>query len=123
MIFERILQIAPSGTVIPKPEAKGEFRIKRLGTRRGERALIYTIPNHKNPEKPYEKGITASEFEIAYEELVASGEFTRQWFKRHLPKCEAEGTCNFTTIGGLFVLLGEAAYERQGVYRRVLRNK
>lgn len=120
MVFRRVLRIAPAGTVIPKPAARGDYRVKGVGMRRGERALIYSVPNHKNPQKPYEKGITCGEFERAYDELVASGELTRQWFNQHLPECSAEGGCNFTTIGGLLVLLGEAVYEKQGVYRRVL---
>jgi hypothetical protein len=59
MIYERIIQIARPGTVIPKPAAKADFLVKDIGTRRGERALIYSIPNHQNPGKPYHKGITA----------------------------------------------------------------
>ena len=119
MIFEQIVQIAPSGTIIPKPESKGEFLIKGIGKRRGEEALIYFIPNNKNPQKPYQKGITVSEFESAYDELTTSGRFTKDWFIRNLPKCNDEGSYNFTTIGGLFTLLGEAAYEERGFYLRV----
>lgn len=87
--------------------------------RRGEPALIYTIPNNRNPQKPYEKGITATEFERAREELVRSGQLTRPWFLERLPRCIDEGECNFTTLGGLLVLLGEAVYEGAGVYLRV----
>jgi hypothetical protein len=52
------------GTVIPKPNAKGDFVIKKWGgTRRGEPALIYTIPNWKKPNG--EKDIAASEWRMA----------------------------------------------------------
>jgi len=119
MVFDEILRITSKGTVVPKPRARGEYIIKRLGKRRGERALIYTIPSHKNPQKPYEKGVTVSEIQQAYAQLSASGTFTRQWFEKNLSECNAEGGCNFTTIGGLFVLLGEAAYEGAGTYRQV----
>ena len=119
MVFDEILRLTPRGTVIPKPRPRGKYIIKGLGKRRGETALIYTIPNHKNPQKPYEKGVTDSELEQSYARLTASGTLTRQWFVKTLPECNAEGSCNFTTIGGLFVLLGKAAYEGAGTYRRV----
>ncbi|SRR6266568_6765914 len=119
MTIERILKAAPPGTVIPKPAATRPFRVKGVGRRRGERALIYTIPNHSDPKHPYEKGITASEFATAYKRLTDFGELSHQWFRQHLPACATEGSCNFTTIGGLFQRLGVAAYERRGVYRKV----
>lgn len=118
MVFDEILRLTPRGTVIPKPRARGQC-IKGLGERRGERALIYTIPNRTYPQKPHEKGVTVSELEQSYARLIASGTLTRQWFVKTLPECNAEGGCNFTTIGGLFVLLGKAAYEGAGTYRRV----
>ena len=118
MIFDRIVKNAPPGTVIPKPAAKAEFKVKGTGRRRGERALIYTIPNHKTPTKPYQKGITVTEFEQAYRQLVTSDRFTRDWFNRNLAACSKEGGCNYTTIGGLFVLLGEAEYAGPGLYRK-----
>jgi len=112
------LEELPGGTVIPKPEAKGDFIIKGWGMRRGERALIYTIPNHKNSSKPHQKGITRSEWERAFERLQGTGEFTHLWFNTALPACAKEGSCNFTTIGGVFQLLGLAAYKRRGIYSK-----
>ena len=106
------------GAIIPKPDAKADFVVKRLGSRRGETALIYTIPNHSNPKKPYEKGISGSEWEAAYEQIYSAGEFSRKWFNQSMPACAKEGGCNFTTIGGLFTLLGFTEYER-GNYRLV----
>lgn len=102
---------------IPKPQARDDFIVKGWGVRRGERALIYTIPNHKTPTKPYEKGLTASEWVKAFDHLMATGEFTRSWFDRSMPSCAKEGGCNFTTIGGVFELLGYAAYHDRGAYR------
>ena len=116
MIIERIRGSILSGTVIPKPGAKADFIVKGWGERRREVALIYRIPNHNNPGRPYEKGITASEFETAFSELKSSGQFTRAWFNAHLSKCAQEGGCNFTTIGGIFELLSEAAYSGRGIY-------
>jgi hypothetical protein len=118
MIIEKILQIAPSGTRIPKPNAKADFIVKGVGKRRNENALIYQIPNHQNPNKPYSKGVTFTEFEKAFTRLQTSGEFTREWFDANLPECSKEGGCNFTTIGGIFELLNIAKYTGPGRYQQ-----
>jgi hypothetical protein len=102
--------------VIPKPHASGDFLVKGWGIRRGKPALIYTIPNRKTPTKPYEKGVTESEWEQAFQQLLGAGDFSRSWFEQSMSECAKEGDCNFTTIGGIFEALGYATYER-GVYR------
>ena len=119
MISDRIKLNIPPNTVIPKPEATAEFKVKGWGIRRGQDALIYFIPNHTDPTKPYQKGITSTEFTSAYNELMKSGELTRNWFNSALPACAKEGGCNFTTIGGVFQLLGIATYAERGSYLRV----
>jgi hypothetical protein len=105
------------GTIIPKPQARADFVVKGWGLRRRERALIYTIPNHKTPTKPHEKGVTVSEWVQAFEQLTNAGNFSSAWFKKSMPVCAKEGGCNFTTIGGIFELLRYAAYDR-GTYRK-----
>ena len=117
MVVGRIKLMVKPGMLIPKPDAKSDFIIKGWGKRRGEDALIYYIPNHRNPNKPYQKGITVSEWEQAFSELMERGSFSRAWFNEHMKPCMKEGTCNFTTIGGIFELLSIARYERGG-YRR-----
>ena len=123
MIENRVLELAQNsqGMEIPKPEAKEAFRIKGLGTRRGETALIYTIPSHTG-KKPYQKGITISEFEKAYLELKKSGCLTKAWFNRQLPACAKEGSCNFTSLGGIFEMLGFAKYTGRGEYQYQVRS-
>ena len=115
-ILAEIERVITPGAVIPKPQSRGDFIMKGWGIRRGERAFIYTIPNHKTPTKPYEKGVTNSELQSAFGRLIDKGEFSRSWFEQSMPECAKEGGCNFTTIGGLLVLLGYAVHER-GVYR------
>ena len=116
-INDEIRRIAKDfvGREIPKPEAKKPFLIKGMGVRRGEDALIYTIPSHTG-RKPYEKGITLSEFSSAYSELNRSGELTRTWFNKNLETCANEGACNFTSIGGIFEMIGLAIYGERGRY-------
>lgn len=113
-IFDRVRALPP-GTVIPKPAAHADFKIKGVGTRRGEPALIYSIPSHTG--RSLQKGVTISEWQTAEEEIRRSGEITRDWFNRKLMACAKEGGCNFTTIGGVFELLGLARYSARGVYR------
>jgi hypothetical protein len=115
MIIQKIRELRP-GTIIPKPEAIADFQIKGWGIRRGEAALIYRIPNHRSPDKRLEKGVTVSEFELAYAELQISGKFTRNWFNSNLHAAAIEGGCNYTTIGGIFCLLGVANYGTRGEY-------
>lgn len=118
MVIDRILAELPAGTRIPKPAATAEFTLKGEGTAYGERAVVYTIPSHKHPSRPSVKGITAAQLEKAFRELQRAGELTRTWWNAHGRLSAAEGGCNFTTVGGLLVLLGEAEYVKRGVYRR-----
>lgn len=115
--FDYLLQLKDK--TIPKPAAKSDFKIKGEGKRRGEEALIYIIPSHSDKQSHYEKGITRTEFEFAHQQLTQTGEFTRDWFNKNLKDCAKEGGCNFTTIGGLFVLLNDAEYKERGIYRKV----
>jgi hypothetical protein len=107
------------GTKIPKPISEFDYFIKGWGIRRGERALIYKIPNQKNPIKPHKKGITVSEFQIAYERITNGEDLNRKWFEETLYGCNKEGTCNFTTLGGIFQELGLVKYYQEGVYKNM----
>ncbi len=118
MIVDEIKTRIQPEMVIPKPEIKSPFTVKGWGKRRGENALLCRIPNTKNPEKPYVKGIAESEWVRAYDQLRETGAFTRYWFNENLPACANEGSCNFTTIGGIFVIMGLAAYSGRGRYER-----
>ena len=81
---------------------------------------MYRIPNLRDPKHPQEKGVTDSEFALTYDQFNDTGTLTREWFNRNLPGCAQEGSCNFTTIGGVFELLGEASWAECGVYRRTI---
>ena len=116
-IINRIEQEITPGTEILKPAARGNFVVKRWGRRRGERALIHMIPNHRDPARPYQKGITESEWNKAFDQLKETGEFNRAWFVNALSDCNRECGCDFTTIGGIFELLGIAKYKR-GAYKK-----
>ena len=117
-ILHRIETMVTPGTVIPKPKARADYTVKGWGRRRGERALIYRIPNHKNPDCPYEKGITESEFVKAFNHLDETGHFNFSWFKSNMIRCKKEGGCNFTSIGSIFEILGYAKHSEEG-YRKI----
>lgn len=109
-IVQVIRERIPPGTVIPKPRATQPHRVKGWARRRGEPALVYLIPNNKGGP-PYVKGIAESEFRATWARLCSHCSIDRAWFLDALPQCAAEGSCNFTTLGGLFELLGVASYE------------
>jgi len=117
-IIDRIRENVKSGTVIPKPESTEEYEIKGWGKSRGEDALVYYVPMKPSSKTQSSKRIEVSDFESAFHELIDSGKLTRTWFDSHLPDCAKDGGCSFTTIGGIFELLGEATYHRRGEYRR-----
>jgi hypothetical protein len=118
MILDELFAKFGIGTEIPKPAANAPFRIVRAGTRKGERALIYSIPSRTHPDRPFEKGVTESDLECAATELERSGQFTRAWFNTHLVRAAKEGGCNFTTLGGLLQLLARARYAERATYVR-----
>ncbi|MGB6129032.1 MAG: hypothetical protein WBG30_09800 [Psychrilyobacter sp.] len=97
------------GMIIPKPYTEKQI-IKGLGKRRGKEPLIYKIPSRTVKNKYYEKGINCDEFNFSFSLLKQKKYFDRKTFNTELPYCSKEGGCNFTTIGGLFELLGVAEY-------------
>jgi hypothetical protein len=105
MIFQQVSKISP-GVII----SGTKYRVKGIGQRRGEAALVYRIPSRAG-KRPSEKGITKSEFEKAHGQLVTEGRFTRKWFNANFPTAGAE-PCNFVAMGGVFVMLGIAKYKR-----------
>ena len=118
MIFQRIKGIA-SGTVLPGTS----YTVKGLGKRRGATALIYRIPNRTGSGTHYEKGVTETEFDQAYKQLVNTGAFTRKWFNANLSACAKHGPCNFIAIGKMLVLLGVATPGRGKYTRRRARTE
>ena len=119
-ILTQKIESLPAGTVIPKPESENDFTVKGVGMRRGKAALVYRIPTNNLEKYPHghEKGVTFEEFHKAYTVLQKTSSFTREWFDKNLPECAKEGGCNFTTIGGIFELLGIASYSAPGTYTR-----
>ncbi|MCX6629118.1 MAG: hypothetical protein NTW28_15985 [Candidatus Solibacter sp.] len=91
------LKRLPIGTPIPKVDSTREYKIKQWSYRDGEERLSYTVAN---------KSIPVSWIRGCFEELRS----TRFYHGKDL------GGCNFTTIGGLFVLIGIAERAGAGFY-------
>ena len=119
MTLSQIKQTVFPGVIIPKPLSKQVYVVVGWGRSRGEEALVYRLPPKPNTKKASTKRIPASVFEEANKELRGTGQITRVWFQRSFPVVDADGDCNFTTLGGVFELLGRAVYARPGVYKKV----
>lgn len=116
-IIERIRSEIRIGMSIPKPISDRNYQVIGWGKSRGEDALIYSIPSRSHDRKQSTKRLRLYDLKLAYEVLLNTGEFSRQWFNKNLPDCARDGGCNFTSIGGIFEMLGEAEYADRGIYR------
>ena len=116
MVIERIKAKCPPGTVIPKPQSADKYVIKGWGKSRGEDAIVYQLPMKPYSKKASTKRIPVSAFMRTFDKLTNNGEISRTWFRKEFPDLDKDGSCNFTTIGGIFILLGEAVYMGEGFY-------
>jgi len=106
-IFQLIAIRVRIGTIIRRPRVNARV----MEVNNAQRTIIY-----ENVPPTYQKTITAGELLGARNILIQDGQFTLQWYKTNFPREAGNKPCNFTTIGGLFVLLRLARYERPGVY-------
>lgn len=113
-----LLKNLPVGTVIPKPEAVSEFRINGWVDSTDGEALAYIIPSHAVPPRAHSKTVSTRRIKLSFARLMTTGELTRSYFRTTGAKNTDEGGCNFTTVGGLFCLLGFAEYAGNAAYRR-----
>ena len=102
-----LLRSLPPGTRIPKPGSDRRYEIKGWVSVNGEERIAYTVAN---------KAIPISWLRKSLGELSRTGRLESAWFRRAFYKGKDLGGCNFTTVGGLFQLIGIAKYSRPGVY-------
>lgn len=110
---ERLVQ---QHAVVPKPQSSETYRLLRVGESRGERAVVYELPKRPKSKRASTKRIPLSAFEKCARQLSATRSLTRKWFADQYPELEVDGTCNFTTLGGVLELLGLARYSGPGEY-------
>src|ERR1017187_2252716 len=101
------LKRLPIGTSIPKVESTKNYQIKAWYYKDGEEQFSYTVAN---------KAFPVSWICGCFEELRKTGELRTAWFRESFYDGEDLGGCNFTTIGGLFILIGIAKRARKGLY-------
>ena len=114
---ERLVQ---DQKVVPKPQSPETYRLVSIGESRGARALVYELPKRPGSKSVSTKRIPLSAIEECASRLLETGSLTRTWFVEHYPKLEKDGTCNFTTVGGVLQLLGLARYSGPGEYASVV---
>jgi len=110
LLIQQIKNLTPPGTILEKPDSSSMVLSWGVN-RKGEECMTYLFGGR------YRKTVTTSEILDSYSELVANDRFTRAWFTANLSSAKS-APCNYTTIGALFKLLGEAEYQR-GTYQRV----
>lgn len=118
-ICSQIRDALKKGVRIPKPRSKEAYRFVGWRSSRGEEAFVYEIPERPGSKRPSTKRIPCSAFKEACRTLLENGEITRAWFAEAFPQVNADGSCNFTTLGGIFQILGLAKCVRPGVYQRL----
>jgi hypothetical protein len=99
------------GTAIPKVEEGKSAKLIEFTKSNGDESFKYSIGENGNG-----KCVLKSEIEESFTILQTSGKFTREWHKEHFPQLESGRPCNFTTIGGIFELLGYAKYASRSEY-------
>lgn len=117
-IFAQIETI-PEGTKIPKPDAN-PYIVNHWGLSqsggfvRKHKAMFYKMSKCNTKLK----SIPLPVFAWACKALVDTGQLSRPEYERKFELLNSSAPCTYTTLGGVFVLLGEAVYEGNGIYRR-----
>ena len=112
---DRVVELQKNNTPIPKTEDRYTYILKvSVGEIYGEKkdSFYYPVGSSK------EKAVPFDTLYAAYQRLIGTGIFSRAWYKETFPAEERSRPCNFTTIGGVFVVLGFAEHMGNGVYRR-----
>lgn len=102
---EDILESINKGFMIQKPK-KGETEILKVT----KEHFFYRIGSENS------KKVSLEEISWALEKLKSDGYFKRGEYEKAFPKISKSNPCNFTSIGGVLVTLGYAAYEDKGKY-------
>ena len=119
MIWNLIKETIKPGTIIQKPKSKKKYHFLGCGVSRGEESFVYELPTNPNTKRSSKKRIPCSAFNEAYKILLKNGEITKTWFASAFPKVNADGGCNFTTLGGVFQIIKLAEWINAGTYRRL----
>ena len=86
--------------------------------------ILYIHEDNENNFLKYSTGnsgkiVSKAEFREAYQRLLDNHNFTKLWYIDNFPIKAKNSGCNYTTIGGIFILLGIANHIRNGRYQLV----
>lgn len=124
MIIDEIKKVAKVGVRIPKPKEDSDYRVKEwVQGVEGREVLRYSFPTRSNPNKLYTKPITEGELTASYNKLIDTGELRTKWYKQKFSDIYCKHPCNFTTIGGVFVLIRKAKYVKRGLYEKIIKDE
>ncbi|MFJ5791026.1 hypothetical protein ACIP9G_13195 [Lysinibacillus sp. NPDC093197] len=101
MSFNEFKQAIVIGLTFDKPNVQSTI------TKVDSDGFHYSIGQNGNSKK-----VAYAVLEKSFEELQATNEFSRAWFKEAFPVVAKEAPCSFTTIGGLFQHFDLATYEK-----------
>ena len=109
-----VVELYKNNTVIPKPHTNTRILKIAVTNINGEDkdGFSYSVGISE------EKAVPFDTLYAAYQRLIGTGILLRAWYNETFPKEAANRPCNFTTIGGVFVVLGFAEHMGNGVYRR-----
>ncbi len=113
---ERIIDYYKKHTAISKPKG-GYIFIENIGNTKidgvEKEGFQYSVDSKNKKYVPFDTLF------LCYKRIFAFGELTTEWFKTTFPKEYKDRPCNFTTIGGVFILLGIAVYKNSGIYKKI----
>lgn len=115
-ILHDIIQLVNENARVPKPKSSEVYTLKRIGISRGKKAVVYEIPKKIKSKQFSEKRIPLDVFEAAVHQIKTKGILSKTWFKQTYPDIDADGSCNFTTLGGVLELLKIVIYKQPGYY-------
>lgn len=110
-----VVELCKNNTPIPKTKGRYTHILKvAIAKIHGEEkdSFYYSIGSSSIKAVPFDT------LYAAYRRLTETGTFSRAWYKETFPAEAEDYPCNFTTIGGVLVVLGFAEYIENGVYRR-----
>ncbi|MCI6952658.1 MAG: hypothetical protein MR839_01975 [Spirochaetia bacterium] len=111
---DAVVELYKNNTLIPKPNTSARILKIAVANIHGEEkdSFYYLIGSSRTKAVPFDT------LYAAYQRLTETGTFSRAWYRETFPAEARSRPCNFSTIGGVLVVLGFAEYMKNGVYRR-----
>lgn len=111
---DAVVELYKNNTPIPKPNTSARILKVAVAKICGEKkdSFYYSIGSSSIKAVPFDT------LYAAYQRLTETGTFSRAWYRETFPAEARSRPGNFTTIGGVLVVLGFAEYMKNDIYRR-----